>query len=250
MMRAGDYDRDPESGLLLPRREMRAAPQWMGGPAFFGGGGVVGPTKINMLFEAGNNTQTFTDTGAAGLTWTASGGSVITSTAHIISGVSSLQCGTANTAYLSAPTNSLGRLPPAADFSLKFSYFATSVLSAASTAATPVSLADAGLTGAGSQFMCTVNSTGQWAFYYSDGTTLTLVNPSTTNAIANADTAMEFKRVGTTLTLLQNGSAAASVTFSGSFPAVTGTWRVGCPNFNSTRGFANGMYFDNFTLTY
>jgi hypothetical protein len=40
MMRAGDYDRDPESGLFLPRREMRASPQWMAGPAFFGGGAV------------------------------------------------------------------------------------------------------------------------------------------------------------------------------------------------------------------
>jgi hypothetical protein len=45
-MRAGDFESDPESGLLVPRRRgvLHARPQFMFGPAFFGGGAVVSKT--------------------------------------------------------------------------------------------------------------------------------------------------------------------------------------------------------------
>lgn len=63
-MRAGDYERSPESGILLPRRRgvLHARPQWMCGPGFFGGSGAApsGQTwnpadkSANITLSAGN----------------------------------------------------------------------------------------------------------------------------------------------------------------------------------------------------
>jgi hypothetical protein len=206
--------------------------------------------QINMQFDAGNGSSTFTDGGTAGSTWTRSGVGVVCSTGHIITGVSSLFL-PANTEYLEAATSASNRLPASADFSLKWKGYYTSQLSAGGTGAYLMSIQDSGGTAAGTQFAVVTNSTGQLLFVYSNGTTRS-VSTGSTLLIANADTNFEFKRVGTTLSLLQNGTTVSTVTgFSGSFPAVTTTkWRVGRSESGSNNGIATGSYVDNLTLTY
>lgn len=251
-LRAGDYERDPESGLLVPRRRgvARAHPQWMTGPGFFVGAAVASLNRIEMHFDAGNNTQTFTDSGSAGSTWAPSGSGVITSTAHVIAGVSSLSLPT-NADYLEAATSAANRLPATADFSVKWKARYAGALSAGGVGGYLLSIQDSGATAAGTQFAIATNSSGALLLIYSNGTTRT-VPPAGQMLTTATDLAFEFKRVGTTLTLLMGGSASVTVTgFSGSFPAVTTTkWRVGKPEFGTNTGLASGVFFDDFTLTY
>src|SRR5574337_181783 len=78
MMRAGDYERDAASGLLLPRGHrggrrgvLHERPQFMCGPAFFGGGGggATDPYFSNVVLlmhmDGSNGGTTFTDSSAS-----------------------------------------------------------------------------------------------------------------------------------------------------------------------------------------
>jgi hypothetical protein len=69
--RAGDYERDGESGLLLPRRELRAHPQFMCGPAFFRG--AAGPAYSEDTF-ATDTTASYTQYADVPGTWSVSAG--------------------------------------------------------------------------------------------------------------------------------------------------------------------------------
>lgn len=251
-LRAGDYERDPESGLMVPRRRgvLHEKPQWMGGPGFFRGSVSPNLSQINMQFDAGNGSQTFTDTGTAGSIWTPSGAGVVCSTGHVIAGVSSLFLPT-NADYLGAPTSTTNRLPATANFSLKWVGYYSSNLSAGGTGGYLMSIQDTTPTAAGTQFAVATNASGLLVLVYSDGTTRSATTPTTSLTILT-NTNYELKRVGTTLTLLQNSTAVATVTgFSGSFPAVTGrSWRIGKPEFGSNNALATGSYVDNLTLTY
>ena len=203
---------------------------------------------IYMLFDTGNGSTTFTDAGTAGSTWSGTAG-VVCSTAHIIEGVSSLYL-PSNADYLEAATSSTNRLPASSDFSVKWKARYSSSLSAAGTGGYLISIQDASATAAGTQFAIVTNSSGNLAIVYSDGTTRSVAVGSTP-ITTGSDIQFEFKRVGTTLTLMQAGVAAVTVTgFSGSFPAASGTkWRLGKPENGSNNALATGSYLDHFTLT-
>jgi hypothetical protein len=211
-----------------------------------GGGSIT--DAIYMQYDAGNGTSTFLDQGTAGTTWTRSGSGVVTSTTHIINGVSSLFLPT-NADYLEAPTSASNRLPASADFSLKWTGFYPAQLSSAGVGGYLISIQDSGATAAGTQFAIATNSGGFLVIVYSDGTTRSASSAGSL-LTANVDNTFEFKRVGTTLTLVQGGVNAVVVTgFSGSFPAAASTkWRIGRPEFGNA-GITSGVYFDKLTLT-
>lgn len=91
--RAGDFERDGESGLLLPRRTIeRAHPQYLG-PPFFSGGGSDDPYASSVVLlmhgDGANGGTTFTDSSSYAHTVTAGGGAV-TSTAQLKYGTASM----------------------------------------------------------------------------------------------------------------------------------------------------------------
>lgn len=104
-LRAGDYERDAGSGLLLPghaRRKgiERAHPQWMCGPGFFGGssGPATDPNFSNVVallhFDGTNGSTTLTDQKSH--TFTISGTGALSTTQSKFGGASFL-CGSTST---------------------------------------------------------------------------------------------------------------------------------------------------------
>lgn len=100
--RAGDYERDAESGLLLPRHARRGLarvhPQFMCGPAFFGGveNDPYWSSVSSLLhFNGADASTTFTDQKSQ--TWTVSGAAQIDTAQSKFSGASGLFDATTNT---------------------------------------------------------------------------------------------------------------------------------------------------------
>ena len=97
-LRTGDYERDPESGLVLPRRKgvIHARPQFMAGPAFFGGGPrdpSFSAVSLLVLGEGANSGTVITDRSINALTPT-SATNTITTTSDSQFGTSSLSLDT------------------------------------------------------------------------------------------------------------------------------------------------------------
>lgn len=73
-MRAGDFERDADSGIWLPRRRgvLHAHPQWMGAPAFFGAS-AAGPVSYSGAYlisaYAGVVNASFDPTATSQSTW-------------------------------------------------------------------------------------------------------------------------------------------------------------------------------------
>lgn len=92
--RAGDFERDGESGLLLPRRTIeRAHPQYLGPPFFSGGSDDQYASSVVLLMhgDGANGGTTYTDSSSYARTVTNYGaGTVTTSTAQAKYGTSSL----------------------------------------------------------------------------------------------------------------------------------------------------------------
>lgn len=249
-MRAGDYARDSESGIFVPRRRgvLHARPQWMGGPAFFGGVGG-GNIRINMQFEGPNGSTTFTDTGTGGSTWTVgvNGGATIDTTSPL-AGSSSLNFTDAVRYLQSSVYGPMNRIPPTGDWDLQFMVNGTSW----STTQTQylVSVQDASASAAGTAFaIATIFSTGLVVLLLvlSDGTTRSVPIIGHTGLIVAATYTVLVSRRGNTVALYLNGVSQGSATYTAAINTPSGqTWRIGQPVDSAPAGF--GGEFDAFTL--
>lgn len=107
-VRAGDYERDGESGLLLPRHTRRgvprAHPNLLFGPAFFSAASDPYWANVSALLhlDGANGSTTFTD--QTGKTWTRNAGAVI-STAQSKFGGASLKCAGATLDSIDSPSS-------------------------------------------------------------------------------------------------------------------------------------------------
>ncbi len=129
-LRAGDYERDRESGLLLPRHARRGVerehPQFMYGPAFFGGDPrdpYWASVVAALHMDGANNSTTFTD--HRGTTWTASGTAKISTTRSVFGGSSGAFDGTAN-CYVSTAASADFAFGTG-DFTIEFWIYANNV---------------------------------------------------------------------------------------------------------------------------
>jgi hypothetical protein len=205
-------------------------------------------TVINMTFDTGNGSTTFTDTGSQASSWQIGTGAVQCSTTAVLEGVSSLFVPGGGFAYLYTTAYSANMLPATSDFSLKFKARSSSWLRFDASGCYLISIQGAVGNGADTQFAIATNLNTYLAFAYSDGTTRSAVT-GTTPVPVNVTVSFEFKRVGSTLSLLMNGVLQCSATLSGALNVPSGQqWRIGAPA-GAQGGAFNGMYFDSLSLT-
>lgn len=204
--------------------------------------------RIEMHFEGANGSTIYEDEGTGSSIWTAVGTAPTLTTSSPLAGTSSLSITSGGGSGIETPINDSNRIPRYGDFSLKFKARATSWLSPASTGCYILSIQNAASTAAGTIFAVATNSSQQVILVYSDGTTRS-VSAAGSTLPTGSTVEFEFRRVGTTLELLVNGTVQCTVTgFTGNFPLATGVmWRVGVPE-GATSGPTNGMQFDDFTL--
>ena len=154
--------------------------------------------------------------------------------------------------YLQTSVSAGNTIPATADFSLKFLCRSSTWLNPAASGAFIISSQNATSTAPATQFTIQTNAAGKILFVYCDGTTRSVSAASSSNLAVNTDLIIEFKRVGTALSLLVNSVLYCSATFSGAFPNVNGVrvWRIGAPEGSATGGPNAVWYFDKLTLTY
>lgn len=238
-LRAGDYERDRESGLLLPRHarrgavlESRAHPQFMCGPAFFGGASSDPYfSSVGLLLHGNgvNGSTTFTDSSGTPKTVTQAGGASI-STAQSKWGGSSIANTTAS--HLTVPTNSAFDFGTG-NFTIEFWVYLNS-------AAGDIYFLDR--EGAGNGFRLELFS-GSINFFSNATTILNAAwAPATATWIF-----MQLLRSGTTVSITINGSTLTSATYSSALNTGGLGLRIG--NFGAPGNFGVNGYFDDFRIT-
>lgn len=245
MMRAGDYERDGASGLLLPRHARkgveRAHPQWMAGPGFFGGAAATDPYRsqrvILLHMDGVNGGTTFTDNAATPNTITPS--NVTTSTAQARFGSTSALW--ASGGQLTAASTTA--LIPAGDYCVECWFWTSSQTAAA------VRVAFIKSTSSGHRpYSIQINTDGTINGSMSNSAPSVSVNISSTGkVVANAWNHLAMTRSGSTVRLFLNGNLESTGTFSGSIysNAAHSLW-IG--NTSDNLYPITGCYIDEFTL--
>lgn len=211
------------------------------GPALFSPAQDI----IHMVFETGNGSVVFTDTGTAASMWAGSSSGVKCTTATVLDGISSLAI-SGGADYLTSPYTTANRLPPSGNFDLQFLYLAATPLISVYL----MSCQDASATAAGTAFAIATNSSQQLVVILSDGTTRSIIVAPSALSVMTQSTKylVKVSRRGTTISLYLNGVAAGSGTFAGAINTpIGGSWRLNKPIFGS--GNSLTCYFDDFYLT-
>jgi hypothetical protein len=207
-LRAGDYERDPESGLLLPRRELRARPQWMCGPAFFGAGGIdsyFANVTVGLHFDGTDGDTTTTD--IKGNTVTRAGTPTISNLQSKFGGTSAKVNGSQSWKVAAGAGIQMG----AGDFTIECWLYPTTL----GTTLDFLNNFDTGATSSGFAIQCLNASGGLQAVVYSGATSYPLTGANG-SLVVNTWQHIEFDRSGTNLYLFVNGTQVATSATIGS----------------------------------
>lgn len=203
--------------------------------------------RVLMDFEGSNGSQTFTDTGSAGTTWSASGAGTALTTGTILAGTSSLGV-TAGTDYMEAAAASGNMLPATGNWSIRFRIRA-GTLTSGGLGRYLVSCQGTAGNAADTHIVLATNASSVVSVILSDGTTRSTVISSGFSMAVNTTYNIEVNRVGSTINLIVDGTSRASATFTGSINRPSGRkWRIGAPEFAANG--ASNIVFDSFRISY
>ncbi len=251
MMRAGDYERDEQSGLILPRRRgvLHARPQFMSGPAFFGGGDpYLSSVQTLLHLEGSNGSSTYVDSSTFGRAFSAVGTGRISTAGYKFGAASANFAGNTSNAIRSTAAN-VAHTAQSAAYTMECWIYPTAFNANGGRIASAGGGTVAWNSTAGIHWLLQIGASGASAlsFQWWNGTTNATIN-TTISLSSWAHVAATYDL--TTVRLFVNGSVAGSLTSTWASPSTTPFLSLG-EIYGETGGVTQSYtgYLDEFRTT-